>query len=107
MYELLHKSKQTQLPQDYQIYKKYLNKLTNEKAKAKDDYYRKKSELYGKDKSKTWQLVKEITSYKRKTKTTIKSIVDNDGNKTTDPISIADCLSNHFGISWQNNGSKI
>ena len=96
MYELLRISKLTRLPQDYQNYKTYLNKLTIEKRKAKDDYYRKKSELYGRDKSKTWQLVNEITSYKRKIKTTIKSMVDNDGKKITDPISIVDCLNNHF-----------
>ena len=97
MYELLRISKETRLPQDYQNYKIYLNKLTMEKTKARNEYYRKKSELYGRDKSKTWQLVNEITSYKRKTKTTtIKSMVDIDGKKITDPISIVDCLNNHF-----------
>ena len=41
MYELLRISKETRLPQDYQNYKIYLNKLTMEKTKARNEYYRK------------------------------------------------------------------
>ena len=52
--------------------------------------------MYGRDISKTWQLINEISNYKRKTKTSIKSIVDKDGNTLSDHISIADCFNNHF-----------
>ena len=38
----------------------------------------------------------EIANYKKKTKTNIKNMVDGKGNKLTDPISIANCLNNHF-----------
>ena len=31
-------------------------------------YYQDKAKLYGQDKSKTWQLVNEISNYKRKEK---------------------------------------
>ena len=74
MFELLKISKQTRLPEDYQIYKSHLNNLTRQKEKAKNDYYREKSELYGSNKSKVWSLVNEITNYKRKCKTNIKSL---------------------------------
>ena len=70
--------------------------MTHLKEKAKNKYYRDKSELYGNDKSKTWQLVNEIANYKRKNKTNIKTIIDGKGNKLTDPINIANCLNNHF-----------
>ena len=81
MFELLRISKQSQSSQDYENYKKYLNKLTHLKKKAKNKYYRDKSELYGNDKSKVWQLVNEIANYKRKNKTNIKSIIDGKGIK--------------------------
>ena len=96
MYELLRTSKTSQSLEDYEKYKNYRNKLTHLKSKAKDKYYRDKSELYGRDISKTWQLINEISNYKRKTKTSIKSIVDKDGNTLSDHISIADCFNNHF-----------
>ena len=96
MFELLRTSRLSQSLEDYEKYKNYRNKLTHLKSKAKDKYYREKSELYGRDISKTWQLINEISNYKRKTKTSIKSIVDKDGNTLSDPISIADCFNNHF-----------
>ena len=73
-----------------------MNKLTHLKETAKNKYYRDKSELYGNDKSKTWQLVNEIANYKKKTKTNIKTMVDGNGNKLTNSIDIANCLNNHF-----------
>ena len=39
MFELLRISKESRSPHDYEIYKKYLNKLTHLKEKAKDKYY--------------------------------------------------------------------
>ena len=50
MFELLLISKQSQSLHDYEIYKKYLNRLTHLKEKARNKYYRDKSELYGKSK---------------------------------------------------------
>jgi hypothetical protein len=72
MFELLRISKESRSPHDYEIYKKYLNKLTHLKEKAKNKYYRDKSELYGNDKSKAWQLVNDIANYKKKKKTPVK-----------------------------------
>ena len=81
----------------------YLNKLTHLKEKAKNKYYRDKSELYGNDKSKAWQLVNDIANYKKKTKTNVKNMVDENGNKLTNSIDIANCLNNHFATV----GSKM
>ena len=74
MFKLLHHSKLTQSVEDYEKYKAYLNKLTHLKEKAKNKYYREKSELYGNNKSRTWQLVNEITNYKRKKSKAIKGM---------------------------------
>ena len=95
-FQLLRESRKTQLSEDYEKYKLFRNKLTHLKTKAKDKYYRDKSELYGRDISKIWQLVNEVTNYKIKNKTTIQSMVDKDGKKLSDPIAIANCLNNHF-----------
>ena len=103
MFELLRISKESRSPHDYEIYKKYLNKLTHLKEKAKNKYYRDKSELYGNDKSKAWQLVNDIANYKKKTKTNVKNMVDENGNKLTNSIDIANCLNNHFATV----GSKM
>ena len=69
-------------------------------------YYRNKAKLYGQDKSKTWQLVNEISNYKRKVKTNVKCIIDENGNELTDPVSKADCLDNHFGNVGKNMAEK-
>ena len=78
-------------------YTTHLNLLTNLKKKAEIKYYADKAKLYGSDKSKTWQLVNEITNYKRKQKTSINCIVDKEGNELTDDKEKADCLNEHFG----------
>ena len=109
MFRLLHHSKLTRSAEDYEKYKTYLNKLTRLKEKAKDKYYREKSELYGNNKSKTWQLVNEITSYKRKKVRAIKSMVDKNGKKLKDSTSIANCLNDflaNVGKIWPKNLKK-
>ena len=49
------------------------------------------------DKAKIWQLVNKISNFKRKTSTSIKSLVDKHGRKLTDPTDIANSLNDHFG----------
>ena len=105
-WSLFHKWKKSKMPEDWLKYTKHLNLLTHLKKKAEILYYRNKAKLYGQDKSKTWQLVNEISNYKRKVKTNVKCIIDENGNELTDPVSKADCLNNHFGNvgkMWQKN----
>ena len=99
---LFHKWKKTKLISDWLKYTKHLNLLTHLKKKAEIMYYRNKAKLYGQDKSKTWQLVNEISNYKRKVKTNIKCIIDKDGIEHTDPVSKANCLNDHFGSVGKN-----
>ncbi len=101
-WSLFHKWRKTKLPADWIKYTKHLNLLTHLKKKAEILYYRNKAKLYGQDKSKTWQLVNEISNYKRKEKTNIKCIIDKDGNEHTDPEDKANCLNNHFGSVGKN-----
>ena len=72
-------------------YKSYRNLLTRTKKAAYEDYYQKKITLYGKNKSKTWELINEITKRKRKSKTLVKS-VKHDRHKLKDATSISDYL---------------
>ena len=55
-----------------------------------------KTKLYGRDKKKTWQLVNQISNYKRKSSTTIKNLVDKHGNILANPSEIANSLNKHF-----------
>ena len=47
-------------------YKLYRNLITLLKKKSHDNHYREKLHHCGKNKSKTWQIVNEITKQKRK-----------------------------------------
>ena len=47
--------------------------------------------------AKIWQFVNRITHFKRKSTTSIKSLVDKNGKKLTNPSDIANSLNNHFG----------
>ena len=92
MYELLTICKRSRLLEDYLKYKSHLRILDKVKIKAENEYYKQKSELYGRDKSKTWRLINEITNYKKKKSTIIKSIIDKTGQLLTDPTDIANSL---------------
>ena len=96
-YELLRISKQTGLSEDYDRYKAHRNKLTSLISICRNDYYLEKSTLYGQDKARTWQLVKEIMNFKRKSSKTIKVLSDKSGKKSTCPSQIANSLNDHFG----------
>ena len=63
--------------------------------------------MYGSNKSKVWALVNEITNYKRKTKTNIKSLKDGEGNKLTNSISIVNYLNTHFATVGKTMAQKI
>ena len=97
MYELLRISKQTGLPEDSFKYTTYTNKLTALKRKARNNYWKGEMKLYGQNKAKIWQFVNQITHFKRKSTTSIKSLVDKNGKKLTNPSDIANSLNNHFG----------
>ena len=97
MYELLRISKQTGLTADYHKYKTYLNKLTSLKRNARSSYWKNETRLYGQNKAKIWQFVNKISHFKRKSSTSIKSLVDKHGKKLTESPDIANFLNNHFG----------
>ena len=96
-FELLDKWVSTKLPKDREAYKKHLNMFNKLKKKAREDYYVNKAALYCLDKSKTWQLINEISMRKRKKRTQVQSIRNKNGKKLRDPSAIANCLNTHFG----------
>ena len=97
MYELLTICKRSRSLEDYLKYKSHLRILDKVKIKAENEYYKRKSELYGRDKSKTWRLINEITNYKKKKSTLIKSLIGKSNKQLTDPIDISNSLNEHFG----------
>ena len=88
-------------------YKSYLNKLTHLKDKARKKYYKDKSELYGQDKAKAWQLINEISNRKRKKGSSIKSIKNKNGNVLSDSTDIANCFNEHFGTIGETMAKKF
>ena len=80
---------QSGLLEDYCKYKTFLNKLTSLKRIARNNYWKNETRLYGQNKAKIWQFVNQITHFKRKSPTSIKSLIDKQGKKLTDPTDIA------------------
>ena len=96
-FQLYDKYKKSKLEVDNLKYKTHMNKLTHLITKAKIKHYYDRSVIYGADKSKTWGLVNEISSRKRKSGCDIKKLIDSDGNVLESPQEIANCLNSHFG----------
>ena len=74
---------------------------------ARNLYYREKAVLYGRDKSKTWMLINEISRRKRKKNTTIKCIRDKEGNLEKDPSKLPDIFNKHFAEIGKNMASNF
>ena len=67
----------------------------------------KKLSQYGQNKSKTWQLVNEITKRKKIRSCSIKNMINENNENLKDPASIADCLNQHFGTVGQKLASAL
>ena len=89
-------------------YNQYRNLLTKLKRNAKENYHRDKLIEFGHNKSKTWQIINEITSRKRKgNQNSPKSIINGHGEKIEEPGKIASVLNEHFGTVGQKMADKI
>ena len=77
--ELYHKSKQD--PALIQKYKAHSNLLKKLIKIAMYEYDKERVAEYGNDKSKTWKFVHEITKRKRKSRQSIKNIINSKGEK--------------------------
>ena len=78
------------------LYKTYRNLITLLKSKARDNYYREKIALHGRNKSKAWAIVNQIIKRKRVKSNHIKSFLNEDKIRVHDPLIIANCLNKHF-----------
>ena len=87
--------------------KKYLNKFTWLKWIARENYYTERAALYAQDKSKTWQLINELSLRKKKKHTVIKTIIDKNGNEHTDPENVAHCFNEHFSSVGKDMADKF
>ena len=106
-HELFEKWKFSNDPEHERDYKNYLNLFTKLKRKARQDYLENKSALYCRDKSKTWQLINEISMRKRKKRTLVKSIRNKKNKKLQNSSAIANCLNTHFGTVGSDMAKKI
>ena len=88
-------------------YHRYRNLLSRTKKKAYDEYYREKIALYGQNKSKTWNLINEISKRKRSKKSVIKGICNKKGTKLTETSRISNCLNKHFSTIGKDMASKF
>ena len=83
------------------IFKKKLIKI------AMYEYDKERVAEYGSDKSKTWKFVHEITKRKRKSRQSIKNIINSKGEKITKPEEISDCFNEHFSSVGKKYASKF
>ena len=66
------------------------------KFAARCRYYERKFSFFQNNSKKTWHLINEVTSRKKRNKNIIKSLTMPDGNTTRDPKLMADTLNNFF-----------
>ena len=83
-------------------FKKHSNLLVKLKEKAFFQYERQRLADYGKNKSKTWQIVNEVMKRKKSARKSIKCIKDKDGKKISDSENISNCLNEHFSSVGKN-----
>ena len=74
---------------------------------AKDLYYTEKAALYSQDKSKTWQLINELSGRMRKKQTSVKCLKTKSGKKLEKQIDIANYLNEHFCSVGKTMASKL
>ena len=104
---LLAIAKSSNDPKDYKKYKLFLNLFTKLKKKAHNDYFRDKAALYAHDKTRTWQLINEISKRKVKRRNSIRFLYNKHGQKLVEPQKIGNCLNQHFSSVGKNMASKI
>ena len=75
--------------------------------KAKQNYYVALAVRYDNDKSKTWRLINEISNRKRRSNSSVKSLINCKGEKLADPKQIANCLNEHFSVIGENMAQKF
>ena len=105
--ELYKLIKLKNIPRFAGVYKTYRNLITLLKSKAHNNYYREKIALHGKNKSKTWAIVNQITKRKKVKSSQLRSILNEKGERIYDPLSIANCLNAHFGGVGEKMASKF
>lgn len=90
----------------YSLYKKYRNMITHTKNISFNSYYIDKfSQIIG-DKKREWEYVNEITNYKKRKKTEITILRDEEGNEHRDDNSISNCLNNYFNTIGETMATK-
>ena len=106
--DLFKLSKRKNNTRTTQEYTKYRNNLTKLKRAAKEKYYQNKISIHGKNKSKTWQIINEISQRKRiGSRGTPKNMLNAQGAKISDPYSIAQLLNGHFASVGQDMAAKL
>ena len=95
--ELYKLTRLKNIPRFLSLYKTYRNLITILKSKAHDNYYREKIALHGKNKSKIWAIVNQITKRRRIMSRKLKSILNEEGVRINDSLGIANRLNRHFG----------
>ena len=99
--KLRKKSFKTKSDAIHNLYKIYRNMITHMKRLSFNNYYKEKLQKSFGNKRREWEIVNEITRYKKKKRSTIHAIKGGDGNILRNNNDIANCLNKHFNTIGQ------
>ena len=105
--KLRYKMKNKYSEEGEKHFKRYRNILTKIKFKAFNMYYSEKAAAARNNISKSWAIVDEITKRKKRKRTVISSIYNNDGKEVTDETEILNLLNRHFSTIGNNMAKKV
>ena len=105
--KLRKRSIKTKSDEVYKLYKFYRNKITHMKRLSFNTYYKEKLQNSFGNKRKEWEIVNQITRYKKKKKTEINSLKDEKNEILRNECDIANGLNKHFNSIGQKMANKF
>ena len=91
----------------HELYKYYRNKITHMKRLSFNNYYKEKLQKISGNKRKEWEIVNQITAYKKKKKSEIHVLKGENDVLLKNESDIANGLNKHFNSVGQKMASKF
>ena len=105
--KLRKRSIKTKSDEIHSLYKFYRNKITHMKRLSFNNYYSKKLQRSFGNKRKEWEIVNQITSYKKKKNSEINSLKGENNEILRNARDVANGLNKHFNSIGQKMANKF
>ena len=93
---ILQKLKKQQTHDNFKLYKKFRNRVSNELKESKVRYFHNYFSINSQNMKKMWSGIKTIISHKSSTSASINKIKGKDGNVTSDPSKISNIFNDFY-----------